>query len=144
MGAYEDRPKLLWSLTGSGLSTTISGAGNSGNWAVPAAPGDAYTPVTFDPASDFQLMVYVNGKTLTPTFSVGLGYYDDQGHLFAPTSLLLSVPVTSVPTTAALNAGVRAGSGGSTYFAFPRWGQVYWTLTGGGTVTGVEINLWGK
>lgn len=144
MGAYNDRAICLWSLSGSGLGSTISGAGNSGG-DVDTAPADFMSSaVSLDPCSDFQLMVYVTGKTLTPTFAVQLGYFDNLGHLFTPSSLNLPVTVTSVPATAFLNAGVRAGSGGSSvYFAFPNWGQVSWTCTGG-TVTGVELELWGK
>lgn len=146
MGAYEDRAKLIWSSSQAGISGTISGAGNSGVWAdAPTSPSPG-SAISLSPASDFQLMVYVAGKTSNPTFAVQLGYYDDQGNLFTPSSLLLAVAVTgSAPYTAVLNAGARAGSGGSSvYFAFPDWAQISWTLTGGGSVTGVNVNLWGK
>ncbi len=144
MGAYNDRAVLLWSLSGSGLGSTISAAGNSGAWGDNAPATYPSSAISLDPCSDFQLMVYVNGKTSTPTFAVQLSYFDSQGHLFSPTSLNLPVTVTTVPATAYLNAGVRAGSGGSSvYFAFPNFGQVSWTCTGG-TVTGTEIELWGK
>lgn len=144
MATYEDRAKLLWSLSGAGISSTISAAGNSGGWGDTATAPYPSSAIAMAPASDFQLMVYVAGKTSNPTFAVQLGYYDGQGNLFAPTSLNLAVTVTSTPTTAALNAGVRAGSGGSnSYFVFPAWGQVSWTCTGG-TVTGTEIQLWGR
>ena len=147
MGVYEDRAKLLWSLSGStggGTGTTISANGNSGGFGDTSPAPFPSSAIGLELASDLQLMVYINGKTLTPSFTVGLGYYDSLGHLFAPTTLQLpNITVTTVPTTAALNAGVRAGSSGTTYFAFPQWGQVYWTISGG-TVTGVEIQLWGK
>src|SRR5690348_5630716 len=139
MGVYEDRAKLLWAMSG-----TISGAGNSGTWGDIAPASFPSSAIDLGPASDFQLTVFVNGKSGTPTFTVQLGYFDNQGNLFAPTALSLPVTLTTVPATAVLNAGVRAGSGGSTYFAFPEFGQVSWTLTGGGSVTGVNMNLWGK
>lgn len=143
MGIYEDRAKLLWSL-GGGEATTISANGNSGTWGDVAPASFPSSAIPMGSASDFQLMVYVNGKTLTPTFTVSLGYYDSKGNLFTSSALSLPVTVTTVPATAALNAGVRAGSGGSsTYFAFPEFGQVAWTISGG-TVTGVNIELWGK
>ena len=147
MGTYEDRAKLIWSLAGSGngQATTISAAGNSGTWGdTPTAPFPS-SAVSLSPATDFQLMVYIGGKTSSPTFAVQLGYYDDLGNLFAPTELNTgTISVASVPTTAFLNAGARAGSGGSSvYFAFPAYGQVSWTISGG-TVTGVEISLWGR
>lgn len=145
MGTYEDRAKLLWTLCPSGQMTTISAAGNSGTWGdTPTAPFPS-SAIALSQASDLQLLVYVTAKTSTPTFSVGLGYYDSVGNLYAPTTLeLSSITLTSLPLGFALNAGVRAGSGGSnTYFAFPQYGQVYWTISGG-TVTGVNIELWGK
>lgn len=144
MGTYEDRAKLIWTLSPGGTPATISGAGNSGTWGDTATATYPSSPVGLSPASDFQLMVYVTGKTSSPAFAVQLGYYDDLGNLFTPSSLLLSVSVTSVPAQAQLNAGARAGSGGSgVYFAFPAWGQVSWTCTGG-SVTGVGISLWGR
>ena len=143
MGVYEDRSKLLWTLGGAGTGTTLSANGNSGTWGDTAPADFPSSAVDLGLASDFQLMVYVTAKTSTPTFLVGLGYYDNLGNLFAPTALQVTVTLTSVPATAVLNAGVRAGSGGSTYFAFPEYGQVYWQVSGG-SVTGVNINLWGK
>ena len=143
MATYEDRAKLLWSLSGAGISSTISAAGNSGGYGDTATAPYSSSAVVLSPASDVQLTVYVAGKTSNPTFAVQLGYYDNQGNLFAPTSLNLSVSVSSVPATAVLNAGVRAGSGGTSYFVFPAYGQVSWTCTGG-SVTGVEIELWGR
>jgi hypothetical protein len=145
VGAYEDRSKFIWSMAQAGLGTTISAAGNSGTWGdtpTNPAPGSA---ISLSTSSDFQLMVYVAGKTSSPTFAVQLGYYDDQGNLFTPSALLLAVAVTgTAPYTAFLNAGARAGSGGSNvYFAFPAYGQVSWTISGG-TVTGANISLWGK
>jgi hypothetical protein len=146
VATYEDRAKLLWSLSGSGLGTTITGAGNSGGFTdVPPAPFPS-SPIGLGPASDFQLMVYVTGKTSTPTFAVQLAYYDSLGNLFTPASLLLPIPVTAVPGTPAqvtLNTGVRAGGGTSVYFVFPQYGQISWTCTAG-TVSGVEIELWGR
>lgn len=144
MATYEDRAKLIWSLSPSGTPATISAAGNSGTWGDSPTASYPSSPVGMSPASDFQLMVYVTGKTSTPTFAVQLGYYDSLGNLFTPTALLLAVAVTTVPAQAELNAGARAGSGGSSvYFAFPAYGQVSWTCTGG-TVTGVNIDLWGR
>jgi hypothetical protein len=144
VGTYDDRSKLIWSSHNAGISATISAAGNSGTWGDTPTDSAPSSPISLSPASDFQLMVYVAGKTSSPAFAVQLGYFDDQGNLFAPTPLLLSVVVTTVPATAFLNAGARAGSGGSNvYFCFPAWGQVSWTCTGG-SVTGVNINLWGK
>lgn len=146
MGIYEDRAKLLWSL-GGGEPVTISANGNSGTWGDVAPASFPSSAISMGAASDFQLMVWLTGKTATPVLTVQLGYYDSLGHLFAPSAL--QIPNTSfsgltLPGGVALNAGVRAGSGGSaTYFAFPEFGQVSWTISGG-TYTGVNIELWGK
>lgn len=144
MGIYEDRAKLLWCLTNQAGGTTVSASGNSGTWGDSPPATFPSSPVDLGPASDFQLMVYAANKTSNPTLTVGLGYYDNLGNLFAPTTLQVAVTLTgSAPYSAVLNAGVRAGSGGSTYFAFPEFGQIYWTISGG-TVTGANICLWGK
>lgn len=142
MSAQNDRAILLWTLSGAGLGSTISGNGNSGGWGDTPPADFPSTAISIDPATDLQLMVYVNAKTSTPTFAVQLGYYDQQGHLFQPSALLLSVSVTSVPATATLNAGSRAGAAG-TYVNFPSWAEILWTCSGG-SVTGVEIELWGR
>ena len=144
MGTYEDRAKLIWSLSSVGKSSTISAAGNSGGWADNPTDPFPSSAISLSPATDFQLMVYVTNKTSSPTFAVQLAYFDDLGNLFAPSALNLAVAVTSVPATAVLNTGARAGSGGSSvYFVFPAYGQVSWTCSGG-SVTGVEISLWGR
>jgi hypothetical protein len=147
VGTYEDRAKLIWSLAGSGngQGTTISAAGNSGTWGDTPTASYPSSPVSLSPATDFQLMVYAVNKTSSPTFTVQLGYYDDLGNLFTPAALLLTVTLSgSAPYQAQLNAGARAGSGGSSvYFAFPAWGQVSWSISGG-TVTGANISLWGR
>lgn len=145
MGVYEDRAKLLWSL-GGGELVTISANGNSGTWGDTAPASFPSSAINLGPASDFQLMIWLGGKTGTPVLTVQLGYYDSKGNLFAPSALQIPNTTFSAitpPGGAVLNAGVRAGSGGTTYFAFPEFGQVSWTISGG-TYTGVNVELWGK
>lgn len=148
MGAYEDRAKLIWSLASAvpPQSTTISGAGNSGTWGDSPTEDYASSPVRLAPATDFQLMVWLGGKTGTPVLTVQLGYYDNLGNLFTPSALLIpntSFTAITPPGGVVLNAGVRAGSGGTTYFVFPAYGQISWTCSGG-SYTGVEMELWGR
>jgi hypothetical protein len=88
-------------------------------------------------------MVSVTGRDQHAHVRRATGLPRQPGNLFAPASLNLPVAVTTVPTTAALNTGVRAGGGSTIYFVFPQYGQISWTCTGG-TVTGVEIQLWGR
>lgn len=140
MAVYEDRAKLLWSLSGSGQSSTISGAGNSGGFGdTPPAPFPS-SAISCGLVADVQLLITVGGITSTPTFKVQLGYFDSKGNLFQPAGLLTAA-ITAAGQTI-LNAGSRGGAAG-TYFIFPEWMQVSWTCSGG-SVTGVSIDLWGR
>lgn len=145
MSAYNDRAILLWSLSGSGLGTTINANGNSGGYGdTPPAPFPS-SAISLDPCTDFQLTVWLTGKTGTPVVTVQLGYYDSLGHLFAPSALLIPSATLSgltLPGGTTLNAGSRAGAAG-TYVNFTQWGNIAWTCSGG-TYTGVEIELWGR
>ena len=73
--------RVLWSLTASGLGTTISAAGNSGSWAG-NGPGDLLpavnfeTPVNLRDVNDVALMISVGAVTSSPTMKVGLDFYD--------------------------------------------------------------------
>jgi hypothetical protein len=142
--AYDDSARLIWSLTTSGIGTTIAGNGNSGPYAAPApgAPNalNARTAVDLRRADDLELMVYVTGKASTPALVVGLGIYDDQGNLYQPAAFQLTPTLTTVPVGSMLAIGRHAGSAG-TYVTLPEWGQVYWTCSGG-SVTGAEIALY--
>lgn len=135
--AFDESVRLIWSLTASGLGTTIGGNGNSGGF---TGGQNARTPVDLRRADDLELMVYVTGKTVTPALVVGLGIYDDQGNLYQPAAFQLTPTLTSVPVGSLLAIGRHAGSAG-TYVTLPDWGQVYWTCSGG-TVTGVEIAVY--
>jgi hypothetical protein len=138
------RSRLIWSLTASGLGTTLSASGNSGDWAVTGGQSEQsvndLTPVDLRDAQDVVLMVTVGGVTGTPAFVVDLDIYDDQGNLF-----------TAVISTASLAAaGSKTAAGGlhgssSAYLVLPAWGRVSWSgLTGGAAVTGTEIALFGR
>lgn len=136
--AFDESARLIWSLANSGLGDAISAGGNSGTYTATAQ--NARTPVDLRRADDLELMVYVTGKTSTPSLMVGIGIYDDQGNLYQPAAFQLTPTLTSVPVGSLLAIGRHAGAAG-TYVALPDWGQVYWTCSGG-TVTGVEIAVY--
>lgn len=140
MAVYEDRAKLLWSLSGSGLGTTISAAGNSGGFGDTAPASFPSSPITCGLCADIQLLINVGGVTSTPSFKVQVGYFDSKGNLYQPTGLQTAA-ITAAGQTI-LNAGSRGGAAG-TYFIFPEFLQVSWTCSGG-SVTGVSIDLWGR
>ena len=133
--------RLIWSLANSGQGPVIAGAGNSGNWQAPAPPpwsANAETPVDLRQVSDLSLMVSIAAIVTTPTLTVLLDLYDDQGNLFP-------AAMTSGALTTATTKLVSAGENGSgaAYVVFPAWGRVSWTCTGG-SVTGTEISLWAR
>jgi hypothetical protein len=139
------RAKLLWSLTASGLGTTIAAAGNSGGWAG-GGPGDwppavsAETPVDLRDIQDVVLMVTVGGVTGTPAFVVDLDVYDDQGNLFAAVLSTASLAAAGSKTAA---GGLHGGSA-SSYLVLPQWGRVSWSGLSSASVTGTEIALYGR
>jgi hypothetical protein len=141
---YDPGAKLLWSLTASGL-TTISGSGNSGGWEGGGA-GDILPQADFESAVklrdvlDVGLYVSVGAVTSSPAFQVQLDLFDSLGNLYAQVlkTASLSAPGSAAPVFAGLH-GPTAG----TYLILPEWGRVSWTCTGG-TVTGTEIELYGR
>ncbi len=137
---YAPTARLIWSLTDSGLGTTITTAGNSGAWSGTGAAFAALTPVDLRDATDVALMVTVGGITGTPAFTVLLNVFDDLGNAYAS-----GITTTSIATaSSALISGGMHGLTGK-QLILPAWGQVAWTQTGGGaSVTGVEIALYGR
>lgn len=141
MGKANDRTYLIWSLTSSGIGTTISGNGNSGSYTATAQNARTAVDLRYGWADDLEIMVYVTGITSTPSLVAGLGIYDAQGNLYKP-SALAATAVTSAAGSSLLAIG-RHGATAGTYINVPEWGQVYWTCSGG-TATGVEISLYGR
>jgi hypothetical protein len=144
-----DEPvRLIWSLTASGLGTTLSTAGNSGTWANPGPPPwtpNALTPVDLRWVDDLWLSVSAAGGAGT-SLKAQLNLYDDQGNLFqfitGTTPLLGTTAITSAPGSAIAFGGRHGGGGSGNYFVPSSWGQVAWATTG--TFTGVEIALYGR
>jgi hypothetical protein len=137
--------KLLWSLTGTKAGTTLSAAGNSGNWAGNGA-GSLYpqvtdeTPVDLRDATDVVLMVTVGGVTGTPAFVVSLDVFDDLGNSF---NAVLSTASLAAAGSKMIAGGLHGGSA-STYLVLPRWGRVSWSGLTSASVTGTEIALYGR
>jgi hypothetical protein len=139
------RARILWSLAGSGLGTTISGSGNSGGWGG-NGPGDILPEADFESAVDLRdiedvaLFVHVGGVTSSPAFLVQLDVFDDDGNLYLQVmkTASLSAAGSAVPVYAGLHGGTA-----SSYLLPPSWGRVSWTCTGG-TVTGTAITLYGR
>jgi hypothetical protein len=142
---YDPGAKILWSLAGSGIGTTISGSGNSGGWQG-AGSGDILPQADFESAVklrdvlDVGLYVNVGGITSSPAFQVQLDVFDDAGNLYA--QVLKTASLAASGSAAPVYAGLHGGAA-SSYLVLPQWGRVSWTCTGG-TVTGVSILLYGR
>ena len=135
---YEVEGRLIWSLSGSGLGTTISAAGNSGPW-IPPSPTPPYSygrsALDLQRTSDVLITAFCTGAGTT--MSVVLNGFDDQGNLFGP--LLTVGPLTASGSAGAkfASAGRHGAGGTNSYIVFPFFGQIAWTATG--SFTGVEI-----
>lgn len=139
MSDVDDRAKLLWRLSGSGLGTTLTASGNSGGF----TPGvNVASAIDLRRVTDLALMVYCAGSVAgtTPALVASLGIYDAAGNLFP-----------SVLSTASLSAtGGKAAygglfTGGTSQIVFPEWGQIAWAITGTTpSFVGVEISLYGR
>lgn len=141
---YGPSSRHIWTLAGSGLGTVIAGTGNSGNWQPPAAPpwtASQETPVDLRDVNDIALMVSIAAIVSTPTLTVNLDLYDDQGNLYLA-AVSTGAITPSGATTKMVSAGAHGASAG-TFVIFPDWGRMSWTCTGG-SVTGVQIGLWAR
>lgn len=145
MGTAADRVYLIWSLTSSGLGTTISGSGNSGGYSTANPNARTAVDFRFGWADDLWLSVSATGGAGT-TLKVYLAAYDAQGNLLGGGTGIGSAPMVAQIGTAPLSAvvfGGRHGGAGGSYFVLPEWGQVFWTIATG-SMTGVEISLYGR
>ena len=135
-----DPAKLIWSLSGSGTGTTISGSGNSGGWSNTGITPNQLSGLDLRFADDLALYVYAGGVTGSPSFKVSIDGYDDLGNLFP--ALAATASITGTGAAAPVYIG-RHGGGSGSYVVLPQWGRVSWTCTGG-SVTGAEIALWAR
>jgi hypothetical protein len=132
--AFDDSGRLIWSLAGSGLGTTLTTSGNSGGY-TPGTP-NARSAVDLRRVDDLWLSA-VAGAGSGTALTVQVDGYDDQGNLFPQ---LLKVTVAAAPGQAVAFGGRH--SGGSSYLVLPDWGRVSWALTG--TMTGCAISLYAR
>jgi hypothetical protein len=140
----QDPVRRIWTLSGSGLGTTIAAAGNSGNWPnLPATPAqlNAMTPVDLRWVDDLALFVNVGAIVGTPSLKVQLDGYDDDGNLF-PAISGMPTAITAAGAAPPVYIGHHGGASGL-FVVLPQWGRVSWTCTGG-SCTGVEISLYGR
>jgi hypothetical protein len=135
-----DPAKLIWSLSNSGIGTTISGSGNSGSWSDTNPTPNALTALDLRFTDDLALYVYVTGVGSSPTFKVSIDGYDDLGNLFP--ALAATANITGTGAAAPVYIG-RHGGGSTSFVVLPQWARVSWTCTGG-SVSGVEIAIWGR
>lgn len=137
MAAAQGPP--LWSLIGSGASSTITASGSSGAYTASAV----VKALDVSHAADLTLFITVAGATGTsPSMTVKVNLFDDQGNSYSPT------PLTGAAITAAvqqeLSAGLHGGSA-SAYLVVPTWAQVVWTVTGTTpSFTGCQFALYGR
>lgn len=141
MSAYDPTGRLLWSLSGSGLSTAINSAGNSGGWTPPGtAPGHS-SAVDLGLVTDVTLYAWATAVTGSPSWVVKLDLFDDEGNLIPAVAATPPVTAAGVPQYA--SCGKHAPTGN--YLVLTLWGRVSWTFSGSGaSVTGAEISLYGN
>jgi hypothetical protein len=140
VGTYDPTERLIWSLSGSGLGTTISASGNSGDYSFPPGADYGSSPVDLGRATDVGLYVYCGTRNGTPSLTVSLDVYA-AGQWF--TSVLATSAITSAGTVTPVFGGLHGPTTG-TYAIFPHWGRVSWALTGSTSYSGCEIALIGR
>jgi hypothetical protein len=120
-GVYNPIARTLWTLAGSGLGTTLSGAGSANSGAIDI------TSVT-----DLWLAVYVAGTATgtTPTLDVQIDVQDPAGNWFAQVAKITQL--TSGPNYSTVSCGLHIASTGS--MVLPAACRVTWTLGGSGPV----------
>lgn len=133
--SFDDSVRLIWSLTASGIGTTITTSGNSGSYT--ASAQNARTAVDLRRVDDVWLSVNATGGAGTSA-TVQLDCYDDQGNLFPQ---ILKVTLAAAPGQAVAYAG-RHGGAAANFAVLSEWGRISWALTS--SMTGVEIALYGR
>lgn len=136
-----DPARLIWSLTNSGIGTTISANGNSGAWQAPGVPPwtpNAVSAIDLRYVEDIWIAVSVGAIVSSPTLVVKLNVFDGQGSKF----LVYAFSALTTATTEQVSLG-KHGSAASAYIVYPEWGQIAWTCSGG-SATGTEIAVYGR
>jgi hypothetical protein len=128
----DNTARLIWSLSGAGLTSSIAANGNSG--AIALDIGDV---------TDVWLAVYVAGTSTgtSPTLDVQLDVRDPTGNWFP--QVMKVTQLTSGPGCASASAGLHIAGNGSV--VLPRHCRVAWTV--GGTTPvfpQTSISLYGR
>lgn len=128
----------VWSLSGSGLGTTLTGSGSSdpGGWQSPASP---HSNVDLRDIADVWLAVTVSQISASTTLQVQLDFFDDDGNLY-PAQLQLAAPLNAVGS-ASIAGGLHVAT---KPLVIPEWGRVSWTVTGATPSILTQISLFGR
>jgi hypothetical protein len=133
--------RVVWSLVGSGLGTTLNAAGNSGGWAnIP----NVESAVDLRYVDDVAVLAAVTGLVTgtTPTLNVQLDLFDDIGNLIFQVGKLPAA-LTATAQSGMFSVGKHAGTG---QVVLSSWGRISWTVGGTASPTfgGVEISVFGR
>lgn len=118
MTMYNPTSRALWTLSASGLTTTLSASGNSGST----------TPISLREVTDVWLAVFVAGTSTgtSPTLDVQLDVQDADGNWFL--QVAKTTQITAGPGSSSVSCGLHIASTGS--MVLPRYCRVAWTLGG--------------
>jgi hypothetical protein len=142
VGSYDPQGALIWCLSGSGQSTKISGAGDSGGWGETPPAEFPASAVSLGRYTDVTIMAVATAITASPSWTVSLDLYDNQGNLIPAVLALTAVTAANTPKFA--SAGLH-GPTAATFLVLPLFGRISWTLTGAAAaVSGAEISVWGR
>ncbi|MFJ6215010.1 hypothetical protein ACIQGZ_16990 [Streptomyces sp. NPDC092296] len=128
-GSYNPVAGILWTLSGSGLGTTLAASGSSG----PIGVGDM---------ADLWLAVTVDGDPEGdgPTLDVGVDVQDADGNWYPVAGV---EQLVSDPGGAFVSVGLHMP--GAAAVVLPQWCRVSWTLGGADPAyPGVSISLYGR
>lgn len=116
-GVYHPIARTLWTLAGSGLGTTLSGAGSANSGAIDITK-----------ATDLWLAVYVAGASTgtTPTLDVQIDVQDPAGNWLLQVAKVTQL--TSGPNYSNVSCGLHIA--GATSMVLPATCRVTWTLGG--------------
>lgn len=133
-GAYNPVARTLWTLSGSGLGTTLTASANSG-------------PISVGSVADLWLAVAVTGTPTgtSPTLDVALDVQDPDGNWYPAVAKIGQLTTTAGRGTAYAGLHMPNVTSTSAALVLPQWCRVAWTL--GGTTPGypgASISLVGR
>jgi hypothetical protein len=126
--------RVLWTLSGSGPSSTLSANGVS-------------APINLISVNDVWLTVFVAGTSTgtTPTLDVQLDVQDPDGNWFPQIAKITQITAGPGRGTAVAGLHMPNVTGTSTAIVLPSFGRVAWTVAGTTPVfPGVSIALIGR